>query len=76
VGAVAEAIAEMIADQGTRAALAAGAITHARALSWERCAAATYGLAQTGEIEPGIGDLVASAAQRHLRTPLPHLTPP
>ncbi len=76
VGAVAEAIAEMIADQGTRAALAAGAITHARALSWERCAAATYGLAQTGGIEPGIGDLVASAAQRHLRTPLPHLAPP
>lgn len=75
VGAVAEAIAEMIIDPDTRSVLAAGAITHARSLSWERCAAATYGLVRTEEIESGVADLVASAARQHLRTPLPHLTP-
>lgn len=75
VGAIAEAIAEMIVDQDTRSVLAAGAMTHARALSWERCAAATYGLARAEETESRISDLVASSAH-HLRTPLPHLTPP
>lgn len=74
VGAVAESIAEMIVDQDTRSVLAAGAITHARSLSWERCAAATYGLVRTEEIESGVADLVASAAHQNLRTPLPHLT--
>ena len=34
---------------GLRAILAAGASAHARTLSWERCAAATYGLAYAGE---------------------------
>jgi phosphatidyl-myo-inositol dimannoside synthase len=41
---IAEAIAELASDRGLRAVLAAGASAHARALSWERCAARTYGL--------------------------------
>jgi glycosyltransferase involved in cell wall biosynthesis len=43
-----QAIAEVATDRGLRAILAAGASAHARSLSWERCAAATYGLAYTG----------------------------
>lgn len=46
VGAIAEAIAELVVDSDTRSILAAGASAHARALSWERCAADTYGLPQ------------------------------
>jgi glycosyltransferase involved in cell wall biosynthesis len=42
--AIAGAIARLAQDGSTRAALAAGAMAHARALSWERCAAETYGL--------------------------------
>ncbi len=44
VEAVAEAIIEMVDDSDTRSILAAGASSHARVLSWERCAAETYGL--------------------------------
>ena len=44
VEAVAQAITELAEDSNTRSILAAGAATHARALSWERCAAETYGL--------------------------------
>lgn len=49
VESVARAIAEMIEDNDTRSILAAGASAHARALSWERCAAETYGLPRSGE---------------------------
>ena len=45
VESISQAIAELAADRGLRAILAAGASAHARSLSWERCAAATYGLA-------------------------------
>lgn len=76
VGAIAEAIAEMIVDQDTRAVLAAGAMTHARSLSWERCAAATYGLTLAEKIESGMTDLTAASTHQHLRTPLPHLASP
>lgn len=44
--AIAEAIARMAGDHSLRALLTAGAVAHARALSWERCAAETYGLAR------------------------------
>jgi glycosyltransferase involved in cell wall biosynthesis len=47
VESISQAIAELAADRGLRAILAAGASAHARSLSWERCAAATYGLAYT-----------------------------
>ncbi|MBC7575800.1 MAG: glycosyltransferase family 4 protein [Tardiphaga sp.] len=42
--AIAEAITKLAQDTRMREVLAAGATTHARALSWERCAAETYGL--------------------------------
>ncbi len=42
--AIADGLARMIEDHGLRARLKAGAIAHARWLSWERCAAQTYGL--------------------------------
>lgn len=45
---ISQAIAEVATDRGLRAILAAGASAHARSLSWERCAAATYGLADAG----------------------------
>ncbi|HEY8337189.1 MAG TPA: glycosyltransferase family 4 protein [Tardiphaga sp.] len=44
--AIAGAIARLAQDDNMRAALGAGALAHARTLSWERCAADTYGLAQ------------------------------
>jgi phosphatidylinositol alpha-1,6-mannosyltransferase len=46
---IAGAIVELAEDAGMRSALAAGASAHARALSWERCAAMTYGLPRAGE---------------------------
>ncbi len=45
VMAIAGAIAWLAQDGSIRAALGAGALAHARTLSWERCAAETYGLA-------------------------------
>lgn len=45
VESISQAIAELASDRGLRAILAAGASVHAGALSWERCAATTYGLA-------------------------------
>jgi glycosyltransferase involved in cell wall biosynthesis len=46
---ISQAIAELAVDRNLRAILAAGASSHARALSWERCAATTYGLPYTGK---------------------------
>jgi glycosyltransferase involved in cell wall biosynthesis len=42
--AVAAAITRLAGDAHGRAELGRGALAHAQALSWERCAAATYGL--------------------------------
>lgn len=47
--AIAHAIAELAEDGDTRCILASGASAHARALSWERCAAETYGLHRSAE---------------------------
>lgn len=47
VESISQAIADLAADSDQRAMLAAGASAHARSLSWERCAAATYGLSYT-----------------------------
>jgi phosphatidylinositol alpha-1,6-mannosyltransferase len=52
VESISRAITELADDDDLRATLAAGASVHARNLSWERCAAATYGLARSGEREP------------------------
>ena len=46
---ISQAIEELAADRGLRSIFAAGAAAHARALSWERCAATTYGLADAGK---------------------------
>jgi glycosyltransferase involved in cell wall biosynthesis len=46
---IARAIAELAEDTDTRSVLAAGASAHARSLSWERCAAETYGLPRSGK---------------------------
>jgi phosphatidyl-myo-inositol dimannoside synthase len=43
---ISAAIARFAESDDLRANLAAGALAHARNLSWERCAAATYGLAR------------------------------
>ena len=48
VESISQVIAEVATDRGLRAILAASASAHARSLSWERCAAATYGLAYAG----------------------------
>src|SRR5258708_1379951 len=44
---IARAIAKLAEDTDTRSVLAAGASAHARALSWERCAAETYRLSRS-----------------------------
>jgi phosphatidyl-myo-inositol dimannoside synthase len=46
---IARAITELAENADTRSVLAAGASAHARALSWERCAAETYDLPRPGE---------------------------
>jgi phosphatidylinositol alpha-1,6-mannosyltransferase len=43
---IARAIATLAEDTDTRSVLAAGASAHARALSWQRCAAETYRLSR------------------------------
>lgn len=70
VEAVTEAIAELASDHDTRAILAAGASAHARSLSWERCAAKTYGLTRPGnQIRATIaGVALGGAAQRGAAT--------
>jgi phosphatidyl-myo-inositol dimannoside synthase len=70
VEAVTEAIAELASDHDTRAILAAGASAHARSLSWERCAAKTYGLSRPGnQIRAAIaGVALDRAAQRGAAT--------
>jgi glycosyltransferase involved in cell wall biosynthesis len=45
---IACAITKLAEDTDTRSILAAGASAHARALSWERCAAETYRLSRSG----------------------------
>ncbi len=47
--AIAHAISEIVEDSDTRSVLAAGASAHARTLSWERCAAETYGLPRSSK---------------------------
>jgi phosphatidyl-myo-inositol dimannoside synthase len=49
VESIARAITTLAEDIDTRSVLAAGASAHARSLSWERCAAETYGLPRLGK---------------------------
>jgi glycosyltransferase involved in cell wall biosynthesis len=48
--AIAAAILRLADDEHGRAELGRGALAHACALSWERCAAETYGLAPADDI--------------------------
>jgi phosphatidylinositol alpha-1,6-mannosyltransferase len=59
---IARAITELAEDTDTRSVLAAGASAHARALSWERCAAETYGLPRSGRptIDAAPGNVLAA----------------
>jgi phosphatidyl-myo-inositol dimannoside synthase len=64
---IAHAITELAEDTDTRSVLAASALAHASALSWERCAAKTYGLPRPGEngvdaIPSRVTDAVKSSA--------------
>ena len=52
VESISNAVANLARDEELRAILGAGASVHARNLSWERCAAATYGLSCTGDRAP------------------------
>ncbi len=47
---IADAIARLAADEHLRTMLGRGALTHARRLSWDRCAAETYGLAPVDDL--------------------------
>jgi phosphatidylinositol alpha-1,6-mannosyltransferase len=59
---IARAITELAENSDTRSVLAAGASAHARALSWERCAAETYGLPRSGRRTIGAASAKVSAA--------------
>lgn len=63
---IARAIATLAERAELRSTLAAGAIAHARALSWRRCAAETYGLPQpAASAAADMPDHVAAAMARH-----------
>jgi phosphatidylinositol alpha-1,6-mannosyltransferase len=63
---IARAITELAQDTDTRSVLAAGASAHAHALSWERCAAETYGLPRSGKTAgaAALGNLSAAIQPR------------
>jgi glycosyltransferase involved in cell wall biosynthesis len=72
---IARAITRLAEDADERAILAAGASAHARALSWERCAAETYGLPRPGT--PTVDRVPDSlpAAPRSQRDSSPQISP-
>jgi glycosyltransferase involved in cell wall biosynthesis len=49
---ITQALARLASDAAARSGFAEGAIAHSRHLSWKRCAAETYGLAQSAVAEP------------------------
>jgi phosphatidyl-myo-inositol dimannoside synthase len=73
-GAVARAIAELAEDTDARSLLAAGASAHAGALSWERCAAETYGLSRSVKRSvENISDGLVFAAEARQPNPAPQV---
>jgi phosphatidylinositol alpha-1,6-mannosyltransferase len=73
-GAVARAIAELAEDTDARSLLAAGASAHAGALSWERCAAETYGLSRSVKRSvENIADGLVFAAKARQPNPAPQV---
>jgi phosphatidyl-myo-inositol dimannoside synthase len=76
IDAIAQAIAKFAEDTDTRSILAAGASAHARALSWERCAAETYRLPRPAQRTDDIvsdGNLAASQPRPKESAPQIHL---
>jgi phosphatidylinositol alpha-1,6-mannosyltransferase len=71
---IARAIARLAEDIETRSILAAGASAHARALSWERCAAETYRLPRSARpTETVSGDPSAGTQSRQAES-TPHIS--
>jgi glycosyltransferase involved in cell wall biosynthesis len=70
VEAIAGAITELAEDRDTRSVLAASACAHARALSWQRCAAETYALPRPERQTraPASGELVDPATESSAMT--------
>ena len=66
---IARAIIELTEDNDTRSVLAAGASAHARALSWERCAAETYNLPRSGKRAIGAAPSDTPAAVQQAISP-------
>lgn len=68
-----EALIRLASDPAARSALADGATEHSRQLSWKRCAAETYGLAQSAaaEAEPAYQALSAFRASAQFRAASP-----
>lgn len=76
IEAIGHAITKLAEDTDTRSILAAGASAHARALSWERCAADTYGLSRS--VKPGADNLsegILAAAPPCQAEPAPQIHP-
>jgi phosphatidylinositol alpha-1,6-mannosyltransferase len=72
---IARAIARLAEDTDTRSVLAAGASAHARALSWQRCAADTYGLSRPAKpAAETIPDDPLVVAEPHHEQPTPHVS--
>jgi phosphatidylinositol alpha-1,6-mannosyltransferase len=72
---IAHAIARLAEDTGTRSVLAAGASAHARALSWQRCAAETYRLSRPAKrTNEAILDDDIVAAQPYRQDSTPHVS--
>ena len=69
IGNIARAIARLAEDADTRSFLGAGAAAHARALSWQRCAAETYGLPrpEMRTVDPVADRLPAAARPQQAR---------
>jgi glycosyltransferase involved in cell wall biosynthesis len=75
LGDVARAIARLAEDTDLRSILAAGASAHARALSWERCAADTYGLPRSGKrTVDHLPDPIPAAARPRKHDPSPQVS--
>ena len=73
---IARAIATLAERVELRSTLAAGAIAHARALSWRRCAAETYGLPQPAtSAAANMPDRVVAAMARHGDVPVFQMQP-
>jgi phosphatidyl-myo-inositol dimannoside synthase len=73
---IARAIATLAENPDTRSILAAGASAHARALSWEHCAAETYRLSRSKKRNPeNVSDELLAAAQASQPESTPHVIP-